>query len=77
MLKTSLAVLPLLLVLPLASATPPCDYAVVVSQRTHDDPQWKKVVEALVKKHAEEYHAQVVVYAEMSSSSRARSSSRW
>jgi hypothetical protein len=54
-------------VVPFASnchAAAPCDYAVVVSKKTHDDPQWKKVVEALVKKHAAEYHAQVIEYAD-------------
>lgn len=34
------------------------DYAVVVSQRTHDDPAWQKVVAALVEKH----QAKAIVY---------------
>jgi hypothetical protein len=51
--------------IPLASpchAAAPCDYA-VVSKQTHSDPQWKKVVDALVKKHNDKYHAQVIEYA--------------
>jgi hypothetical protein len=47
----------------LSRASAPCDYAVVVSKRTHEDPEWKKVVEALVKKYSEKYHAQVIEYA--------------
>lgn len=50
------------LVLLLAGATAvtvsAADYAVVVSQRTHDDPAWRKVVAALVEKH----RAEVIVY---------------
>ena len=59
-----LTILAILLALPLAraGAAPPCDYAVVVSKRTHEDPDWKKVVDALVKKHADKYHAQVIEY---------------
>jgi hypothetical protein len=34
------------------------EYGVVVSQATHDDPQWKPVVEALMAKH----HGQVITY---------------
>jgi zinc protease len=59
-----LTILAILLGLPLAraGAAPPCDYAIVVSKRTHEDPDWKKVVDALVKKHADKYHAQVIEY---------------
>ncbi|MCX5653720.1 MAG: hypothetical protein NTY65_03605 [Planctomycetota bacterium] len=39
-------------------AEPAGDYAVVVSKRTLDDPQWNKVVKALVEKH----RAELVVY---------------
>jgi hypothetical protein len=37
---------------------PPGKYAVVVSKATNVDPEWKKVVEALVQKH----HAEVIEY---------------
>ncbi len=57
-----LAVL-LALTLARADAAPFCDYAVVVSKRTHDDPQWRKVVDALLKKYAGKYHPQVIEYA--------------
>jgi len=46
-----------------ADAAAPCDYTVVVSKRTHENPDWKKVVEVLVKKHSEKYHARVIEYA--------------
>ncbi len=48
--------------LPFAQAafarTPPASYAVVVSKVTNDDPPWKAVVDALVKKH----EAKVIVF---------------
>lgn len=39
-------------------ARPAGDYAVVVSKRTNDDPQWNRVVKALVEKH----RAELIVY---------------
>jgi hypothetical protein len=44
------------------TAMPPCDYAIVVSKKTHDDPAWSKVVAALEKKYAAKYHPQVVEF---------------
>ncbi len=40
------------------AVAPDASYAVVVSKKTHDDPQWKAVVDALVAKH----QASVVTY---------------
>ena len=40
------------------SAGVPTQYAVVVSKETHDDPEWRKVVDALAKKHG----AKTIVY---------------
>ncbi len=48
---------------PQSHAAAPCDYAIIVSKRTHDDPAWNKVVEALQKKYAAKYHPQVIEYA--------------
>ena len=31
-------------------ATPECDYIVVVSKQTHDDPDWQQVTAALLEK---------------------------
>ena len=44
------AVVSLLLLTPFVATA---DYAIVVSQATHSDPQWKSVVDALVEKYAD------------------------
>lgn len=46
------ALLSATIIIPIRAADKAPDYAVVVSKKTLDDASWKKVVDALVKKHA-------------------------